>query len=113
MKIAVKRTLGSSHNDTVPINTYSRGLRDLDVAVARLDELEVRVLLGLLVIAARDWESCDLLAELVVVEYERGRRGVLLGLVLGEAVGRGCDQHEAQQDPGRATAEDAQHLLEA
>jgi hypothetical protein len=57
-------------------------------------------------------EPSDLLAELAVVEDERGRGDVLLGLVLGEAVGGG-DQHEgAEQNPPRAATEDAQSLLE-
>ena len=58
--------------------------------VAQLDELEVGLLLGQLTAAtAEGLESRGLLVELAVVEDERSRRGVLLGLVLGEAIGRG------------------------
>ena len=93
-----------------PLAEQARGLRR---HVTELDQLEVGVLLGLLILAAHHRKSGDLLAELIVVEDERSRRGVLLGLLLGEPVGRAGDQHDAEQDPRRAAPEDAQRLLEA
>jgi hypothetical protein len=77
------------------------------------DELEVRVLLGLLVVATRHRESRDLLAELVVADDEPRRGGIPLGLVLGGALGRTSDRDEAKQDPRRASPEGVQDPLKA
>ncbi len=94
-----------------PVVEPARGLRRY---ITELDELEVGVLLNLLAfVAAGSFEPGELLTELFAVEKKRGRRGVLLGLLLGESVSRSCDQHQAQQDPRRAATEYAQRLLEA
>ena len=92
-----------------PMTEQACGLRR---RLAKLKELDVGRLLTSRVVADSGLQSSDLLAELVFVEDHRRRRGVFLGLLLGDRERGARRQDDAEKYPRRASTQDAQRPLE-